>query len=166
MCIRDSPTSTDLFKIEELGEGVSELYNSVIENADQIISNEDFLESGVLTGFTAYLEELGETLEGLTPEEADLIDEVIAPLLLDIDQGLYELIEGGRTDNALFGASQVMAEVLGAVYYAAEIADDDPTVGLDILQGIAPQVVLLSETFNDIIETFTETGTFLSLIHI
>ncbi|MEP3299196.1 MAG: hypothetical protein ABJO27_22435 [Pseudoruegeria sp.] len=154
----ERPISTDLFKVEELGEGVSELYNEVIDNADSIIGEQGFFDTGVMTGFAAYLEEVGEALDGVTPEEAEAISDIIAPLLLDLDQGQFMLEQMGLTDSALYGATQVMTEVLGAVFYGGKVAETNAAAGADILNSIEPQITLLAGIFGEITDGYAATG--------
>jgi hypothetical protein len=154
----ERPISVDLFKVEELGEGVSEIYTDVVANADQIVGEDGFLDTGVMTGFAAYLEELGGVLVDVTPEEAAAISDILAPLLLDLDQGLFQLEQMGLTDSALYGATQVMAEVLGAVFYGGKIADNNPAAGAEVLGSIEPQISLLGNIFGEIVDGYAASG--------
>lgn len=154
----ERPVSIDLFKIEELGEGVSELYNEVLANAGEIVGEKGFLDTGVMTGFAAYLEELSEVLVDVTPEEAEAISDILAPLLLDLDQGQFLLEQMGLTDSAMYGATQVMTEVLGAVFYGGKVAENDAEAGAEILGSIEPQISLLAGIFGDIISGFDASG--------
>lgn len=154
----EQSVSRNLVPLDGVGGRVSELYNAVVENAAEIVGERGFLETGVMTGFTAFLEELGEAISEITVGDAADISDVVAPLLLDLDQGQFMLEQMGLTDSALYGATQVMTEVVGSVYYAGQVAQNDPERGAELLKSIQPQVQLLGEVFGSIVDTFAETG--------